>query len=345
MFKRFKQWFVPCQGNDYEPHLLRAWPVAVLLVVIVAFFGITHIVERSLISTGSSLAAVVSSVLVDLTNFDRANQGLHGLATNQTLQQAAQLKANDMASAGYFAHNSPDGKTPWYWLGEAGYTFSYAGENLAVFFGDSADVERAWMNSPGHRANILSSNFTEVGIATAEGYYQGQKTVFVVQMFGTPSMKAPIATLESAPAEVASANVPEGEVSGQSITVIGEEDVVLAPEPDIKIIQQDDAFIAVKDSSAVPVPSAGSPEMQSSLWERMIASPQTALSYAYAVIAGVVGVTLILLVFLEMRVQRPKSIIYGIIILLVLGILFYLSYTGAVVASSAGLSGIADFFS
>lgn len=338
MFRALKEWLIPSKENDYAPHLLRAWPVAALLVLIVMFFGVSQMLEHSLTNVRSNLAAVVSSVLVDLTNFDRADEGLHGLTVNPLLQQAAQLKANDMAAKGYFAHNSPDGKSPWYWFGEAGYTFSYAGENLAVFFGDSEDVERAWMNSPGHRANILNSNFSEIGIATAEGYYQGQKTVFVVQEFGTPSVQAPIATLEAqvvSPSEEAPAT---GEVGGQSIQVIGETDIepLAEPAPEMKIIQQDDTFIAVRDDTKVSAPSVGSPEMQSNVWQRLVTSPQTTFAYVYEIIAVIIIVALVLLIFLEMHIQRPKNIVLGVLILLVIGAIFYFSYTGALVATADG---------
>src|SRR3989338_10289262 len=110
------------------------------------------------------------------------------------LQKAAQLKAEDMAAKEYFAHDSPEGLKPWHWFEEAGYDFRSAGENLAVYFSDSAEVERAWMNSPSHRANLLSEHFTEIGIALSQGQYQGHDTVYVVQMFASPSESASVGT-------------------------------------------------------------------------------------------------------------------------------------------------------
>ncbi len=64
------------------------------------------------------------------------------LAVNPVLERAAQAKADDMAAKSYFSHNSPDGVTPWFWLNQAGYVFTYAGENLAANFSDSIDVEK-----------------------------------------------------------------------------------------------------------------------------------------------------------------------------------------------------------
>ncbi len=134
----------------------------------------------------NSLSAVYASVLVTLTNQNRAMANIAELKVNPLLERAAQMKADDMASKSYFAHNTPDGKTPWYWLDEAGYKYVFAGENLAVNFTESEDVERAWMNSRGHFLNIMNPRFTEIGIATSTGIYKDREAIFVVQMFGAP---------------------------------------------------------------------------------------------------------------------------------------------------------------
>ncbi len=134
-----------------------------------------------------SVSAIYGSVLVNLTNRDRTNSKVPELKINPLLEKAAELKANDMATKGYFAHNTPDGKTPWYWLEQAGYQYLYAGENLAVNFLDSEEVQNAWMNSPTHKSNIINPKFTEIGIATSTGFYKGREAIFVVQMFGAPA--------------------------------------------------------------------------------------------------------------------------------------------------------------
>jgi len=134
-----------------------------------------------------SLSAIYASVLVDLTNRDRTTANVKELKVNPLLEKAAQAKADDMAARGYFAHNTPEGLSPWYWLNEAGYKYVFAGENLAVNFNDSNDVQRAWMNSKGHFLNILNPRFTEIGIATSTGVYKNRIAVFVVQFFGAPA--------------------------------------------------------------------------------------------------------------------------------------------------------------
>lgn len=160
-----------------------------LLVLIIAFILITLVKLTSIedkIKDG--LAAIFSSVLVLKTNEERQSQNLEDLKENELLVKAAQLKADDMAKRGFFAHVNPDGKQPWYYLDLAGYKYKSAGENLAVNFKDSKQVHKAWMNSPTHKANIIQPKFTEIGIATADGFYQGQEVTFVVQFFAAPKL-------------------------------------------------------------------------------------------------------------------------------------------------------------
>ena len=136
-------------------------------------------------------ASVSSSELVTLANSARAKEGLGNLQTNTKLESAAFAKANDMLEKGYFAHASPDGKTPWDFITEAGYSYVYAGENLAIGYADSAELHNAWMNSASHRDNIMNPNFRDIGVAVVSGQYQGGETTVVVQMFGSTSFSQP----------------------------------------------------------------------------------------------------------------------------------------------------------
>lgn len=162
---------------------IRAVKVAIVcLVVLLIFVGaVPSFRTRAL----DSLSAIYAAVLVNLTNQNRAAANISELKVNPLLEKAAQMKADDMAAKSYFAHNTPDGKTPWYWLEQAGYEYIYAGENLAVNFENSEDVETAWMNSRGHFLNIMNPKYTEIGIATSTGTYKNRTAIFVVQMFGT----------------------------------------------------------------------------------------------------------------------------------------------------------------
>jgi len=155
------------------------------------------------------MSAVLSGVLVEQTNEVREDKNLIKLKTDPLLQEAAQLKANDMAEKGYFAHVTPDGKQPWYWLSAVSYPYIRAGENLAVNFVDSSQVTSAWMDSPTHRENILNGNYTHVGIATAQGKHKGKDAIYVVQFFATPDFsKSKYATAPN----IEEKNIKEDEV-------------------------------------------------------------------------------------------------------------------------------------
>lgn len=124
----------------------------------------------------------------EVTNSERKNNGSVILTWNDVLAKAADTKAKDMFLKQYFAHNSPEGKTPADLVSEAGYDYIKTGENLALgVFKDEDDLVKAWMDSPGHRENILNPKFRELGVAVVSGYYKGDKVIIAVQEFGTGS--------------------------------------------------------------------------------------------------------------------------------------------------------------
>lgn len=133
------------------------------------------------------LSAVVTSTLVELSNESRRESDLKQLKLSQMLAEAARLKAEDMAYRGYFSHTDPEGILPWFWFEQVGYDYKYAGENLAINFSESKEVMTAWLSSPAHRANILNNKYSEIGIGVAEGFYQGEKAIFIVQFFAAPT--------------------------------------------------------------------------------------------------------------------------------------------------------------
>jgi hypothetical protein len=196
---KFRKYFIPHPGNDHKPHILRPRTIAfVFLVMLVGesafIFSSQYVAPRS-----KYFGIIEANVLVDETNQQRVANGDAALEVSPLLEQAAQDKANDMAANNYFAHTSPAGVTPWDWFEKVGYSFSYAGENLAVDFSNSQDVTNAWMNSPEHRANILNGAFTQIGMATAQGTLNGQPAIYVVEEFGTPA-SAPVAFINTAAA-------------------------------------------------------------------------------------------------------------------------------------------------
>ena len=121
--------------------------------------------------------------VVRLVNVERANNGLKPLKENWELSRVARYKSVDMGSKGYFSHTSPTYGSPFDMMKKFGIKYSYAGENIAYGQRTAAEVMKGWMNSPGHRQNILSPNYTEIGV----GYAANSKgTPYWTQMFIKP---------------------------------------------------------------------------------------------------------------------------------------------------------------
>lgn len=149
------------------------------------------LIFTSITSFGSlsyTKANISNTELVNLVNSSRAQNNLNQLTVNSKLESAAMQKAQDMFNNQYFAHNSPQGKTPWNFIDASGYEYVYAGENLAIGYDNNNELHKAWMDSPTHRENILNPNFREIGIISLSGTFDGAETVIVVQMFGSTEM-------------------------------------------------------------------------------------------------------------------------------------------------------------
>jgi hypothetical protein len=128
----------------------------------------------------------IEASIVELANQDRAEVGVGSLTRSEDLDRAARLKGEDMLENNYFSHDSPKGVEPWHWFGVVGYDYKYAGENLAMDFSQADAVNRAWMKSPTHRENILSPNYSEIGVAVLQGEVKGEQTRIAVQLFASP---------------------------------------------------------------------------------------------------------------------------------------------------------------
>ncbi len=127
-----------------------------------------------------------SGILV-WTNVNRITNNLPPLSEHSVLDRVAQAKLEDMFENQYFAHVSLAGKDAADLAREQGYEFVIIGENLALGnFKDDKTLVQAWMDSPGHKANILGATYTHIGIATAKGMYEGRETWLAVQAFALP---------------------------------------------------------------------------------------------------------------------------------------------------------------
>ncbi|HCC06476.1 TPA: hypothetical protein DEP94_03955 [Candidatus Nomurabacteria bacterium] len=347
-----KHLFIPHAGNEYRPHFFRELSIGIILIgsiFLLGFsFGSSFFIHKTVL--GANLA---SNVLVDLTNNQRLAFNETPLILNTKLQHAAFLKGEDMSKLGYFAHESPTGVTPWYWFKEAGYTFLYAGENLAINFSESNDVENAWMASPKHKENILNTNFREIGIATVDGVYQNNATTFIVQMFGTPAVEVAEAAVKEAipvstttvaiqnkaeekklpePAPTPTANVlavasstSAGDVKGEAtstptlVSSIKSNIISLLKTPSTFIVKNISNVKEVKGDKEIVL------EKYSTWYGRLLFGGSWYVQMIYQFMIVLMALALIVMIFIEVKKQHPKHIMYGVLMLAVLIVFVYIN--------------------
>jgi hypothetical protein len=189
--------FHPQRSNNHRPRVLHSKALSYLSLIALGFFGLLNGALSKSNSLGYILgyaSSITPAQVVELTNAQRAQVGLAPLSLNSKLTSAALSKGQDMFNDQYWAHIAPDGKEPWSFIGEAGYSYRVAGENLARDFSNTGDMMGAWMRSPTHKANIINSRYQEIGIAVIDGVLGGHETTLVVQMFGSPQQVAAVVT-------------------------------------------------------------------------------------------------------------------------------------------------------
>jgi cell division septation protein DedD len=335
--KWLKKYFVPHEGNSYKPHFLRHEAMlSVFFVVIVIELG--FLVQVFLVFNKTNfLAEVLPGVLTSLTNQERAQNNVPPLTENALLDQAAQDKANDMATFGYFAHTSPEGKTPWYWFGLVGYRYQAAGENLAVNYFESADVATAWMNSPEHRANIVKAGYTDIGIGVASGVYEGQNTVFVAQEFGKPfpvasaeelippatPPTAPVATPTPAPIKPKTTPAPVAPKTTAKTTPTVATKPVVTP-PTVVITPVAIKILGEETTSAPTTTTNFSIFSTLKLFvEKVLTSPGKYVNYIYGAFLALIVMALLMAIFIKSEMQHPAILLRGFSLLaIVIALLF-----------------------
>lgn len=158
------------------------------------------------ISTPGALVSKIESANANLTeqgvfietNNERIQAGLSSLKSDKKLSEIAKLRLQDMFQKQYFEHVSPSGESASTVATDVQYEYIAIGENIALgnFENDKILVD-AWMNSPGHRANILSTKYSSLGVAVGKGVYQGKSTWIGVQIFSKPLSECPLVNEEN----------------------------------------------------------------------------------------------------------------------------------------------------
>lgn len=319
MFFWLKKHFIPHAGNNHRPHILRDGSTRNIIAIIIFLEIFTFLIPAiANINLSGGLAAILPAVLGELTNTERQSQKLGVLAINPALTRAAELKAEDMATKGYFAHTSPEGLTPWYWIDLVGYKYQYAGENLAVNFSDSKDVTEAWLNSPSHKANIVKENYTEMGTGIAKGVYKGRNTVFVAQVYANPARVVLAEPKESAPKAVVKTPAPKTPVVAAKpadvlgVEVTGKESA--KPESidqEIKVIKTE-----LNNEQAI----------QPALWQKLLASPRNTVNVFLAAVFSMIALALVFYVIIKRRGHHLDLLTNGFAVIAIVGAIFTANY-------------------
>lgn len=186
--REIKDFFWPNKMNNFQPYILNN-KIITIFILLFLLSKVLFSFQLILLQQSALFAELNAQKIITLTNEIRQQYSLTPLKENPLLNKAAREKAQDMFRNNYFAHFSPTGVSPWYWISKSGYNYHYAGENLAMNFIDSDEVVRAWLNSPSHRANLLNGNYRDIGIAILPADYSkssGINQPIVVQLFGSP---------------------------------------------------------------------------------------------------------------------------------------------------------------
>lgn len=294
MKKYLKNYFIPNESNDNQPHSLRENSIIYFLLIVVfaelLFFSALFSPIAS--SFKDNIAAILPGVLISSANKEREERDINQLIINPVLESAAQLKADDMAKRGFFSHTNPDGKQPWFYLEQAGYEFDSAGENLAVNFIDSKDVHKAWMKSSTHRANIVQGKFTEIGIATSRGEYKGKDVIFVAQFFAKP--------------KAGSLNYFVDDVDKK---IQDTEKLLVLDNLDLK---ESSIKREVRNSNVL---GADTGLNENSFLNNIFSSPRSTANLILIFVFVTIYVSLIFKIFIRIKYQHKKPTLYGILLI------------------------------
>ena len=185
MRKFLRHLLFPHESNNHRAKILHIDSLLIAIALLIFSASLISSLQNTYPAVLGISYDITPNDLLNNTNQIRKKRGLYPLRLDSELSQAATNKASNMFTNNYWAHIAPDGTTPWVFIKNSGYDYLYAGENLARGFTSASDVVNAWMASPSHRENMLSSNYNDVGFAVSSGTLTGSDTVLVVEMFGT----------------------------------------------------------------------------------------------------------------------------------------------------------------
>ncbi|MFA7662976.1 MAG: CAP domain-containing protein [Patescibacteria group bacterium] len=325
MNKTFKKYFIPHLENDYQPHFLHTKRV----VFYGLFFLMVKVILMAFVLFLPNEAFVLPDVLAEeqrqivaLTNKARVEKGLPALKIVTKLNASAQLKADDMSTKEYFAHTE-NNQNVVTWLKLAGYDYRAAGENLAVGFSTAEDIVNAWKNSPTHYANLIDTDFIDLGVGVAGGMYNNQPTVFIAQHLASPLLikqETKLSEKVVVVPKVKNKQITKSQV--RESTKVNEKSSVLADK--IEIVPVDDEVMTVPVTAAPVIDLEATTPVDKYMKAKSVLSPITSIFkisnniYFFAICLFILA--LLLNVFVEIRKQHPHVIFQtsGVIVLLLI---------------------------
>lgn len=177
--------FLPRHTNNHRPKILHHQS----LILVITFLFVSQFIFFGVKQQHGHVLGITTDIttqrLLSYTNEIRTQKGLQPLTINNALSLAAREKSSYMFEKNFWSHDGPDGTTPWYFIKQANYNYTYAGENLARGFATSEEVVDAWMASQTHRENMLSPQYNDIGFAVSHGTLLGEDTTLVVELFGS----------------------------------------------------------------------------------------------------------------------------------------------------------------
>jgi hypothetical protein len=187
--KQLKLFFIPSEENNYYPHSLNpkrlffygvvALIIKLIVIAIIVLYPLGAWLTPDILTNESKK-------IIELTNQIRLSNGISPLVENNSLDNSANQKVQDMLINQYFAHIGPDQTGLIKWLSKNNYKYTNAGENLAMGFMTAEDVVNAWVKSPTHYANLIDSSYQQIGVAMASGYFNNVDTTLAAQHFAQP---------------------------------------------------------------------------------------------------------------------------------------------------------------
>ena len=335
MFRQLQNLFIPHRHNRFRPRFFRVRTVVLVLLLAVSIEAASFALPAYFEKKGLYTAEVLQGAIASLSNAEREKAGLSELIEDPLLNEAATLKAQDMAKNGYFAHTSPAGVTPWHWFNEVGYEYEYAGENLALHFTESEAVVAGWVGSPTHYENIIKKQYTHMGTGIAKGMYDGVESVFVVQVYARP-----LAIAVPVEKEVAAAVITEKVEEKEEIRQ-PEQERVSAAGSELAALEQgeDGVVLGAAESPLVGNAYFSSPQ---EIWNWLIASPH---KIAYMLLVGLLalaGIAYLLAIVIHIRIQHRSVLKNGALLLVALAVLVGLQVWASSVAAPYQTSFIAS---